>query len=107
MKAAKMFVQAVLPIEDEAHFALVKSSLEPLFASGRVAGFLSQVKRSGLRVRNFEGLLERGLLGASTAAAYQALGNADRGQTRELYLSLVEQVPLELRTRFLKVYAYY
>src|ERR1700744_2353770 len=100
MRAAKMFVQAVLPIEDEAHFAVVKSSLELLFASGKVAGFLKQVQRSGMRIRNFEGLLERGVLGASTPAAYKALGNADRGQARELYLSLVEQVPLELRGKF-------
>jgi hypothetical protein len=58
-------------------------------------------------VRDFEGLLRRGLLGATTAEAYQALGNSDRGQARELYLSLVEKVAPELRSRFLKVYAYY
>ena len=52
-----MFEQAVLPIEDEAHFAEVKASLEPLFASGNVAGFLKQVQRAKLRVRDFEGLL--------------------------------------------------
>ncbi len=102
-----MFVQTVLPIEDEAHFTAVKASLEPLFTSGNVAGYLKRVKQSKLRVRNFEGLLERGLLGAATAEAYRALGDSDRGQTRELYLSLVEKVPQELRTRFLKLYAYY
>jgi hypothetical protein len=102
-----MFEQAVLPVEDEAHFAAVKESLEPLFATGQVAGFLKRVQRSKLRVRDFEGLLQRGLLGTTTAAAYQVLGNADRGQARELYLSLVEKVPPELRSRFLKVYAYY
>jgi hypothetical protein len=102
-----MFVQTVLPIEDEAHFAAVKASLEPLFASGSVAGYLKRVQRAKLRVRDFEGLLERGLLGPSTGEAYRALGDSDRGQARELYLSLVEQVPLELRSRFLKVYAYY
>jgi hypothetical protein len=102
-----MFVQTVLPIEDEAHFTAVKASLEPLFASGNVAGYLKRVKQSKLRVRDFEGLLKRGLLGASTAQAYQALSDSDRGQARELYLSLVEKVPMELRTRFLKVYAYY
>jgi hypothetical protein len=107
MRAAKMFVQAVLPIEDEAHFAAVRASLESLFASSSVAGYLKRVQRSGLRVRDFEGLLKNGLLGGSTPDAYQALGDADRGQARELYLSLVEQVPLELRSRFLKVYAYY
>ena len=102
-----MFVQTVLPIEDEAHFAAVKASLEPLFASGNVAGYLKRVQRSKLRVRDFEGLLQRGLLGAATADAYQALGDSDRGQARELYLSLVETVVPELRRRFLKVYAYY
>ncbi len=102
-----MFVQAVLPVEDESHFATVRASLEPLFASGNVTGFLKRVQRSKLRVRDFEGLLRRGLLGATTAEAYQALGNSDRGQARELYLSLVEKVTPELRGRFLKVYAYY
>jgi len=102
-----MFVQTVLPIEDEAHFTAVKASLEPLFTSGNVAGYLKRVKQSKLRVRDFEGLLKRGLLGATTADAYQALSDSDRGQARELYLSLVEKVPQELRTRFLKLYAYY
>ena len=102
-----MFVQTVLPVEDEAHFAAVKAALEPLFASGNVAGYLKRVQRSKLRVRDFEGLLQRGLLGGNTAEAYQALGNSDRGQARELYLSLVEKVAPELRNRFLKLYAYY
>ena len=102
-----MFVQTVLPVNDQANFAAVKASLERLFASGNVAGYLKRVQRTKLRVRDFEGLLRRGLLGAVTAAAYQGLVDSDRGQARELYLSLVEQVPLELRSRFLKVYAYY
>jgi hypothetical protein len=102
-----MFLQTVLPIEDAAHFATVKASLEPLFASSNVAGYLKRVQRAKLRVRDFEGLLARGLLGAGTAEAYRTLGDSDRGQARELYLSLVEQVPLELRSRFLKIYAYY
>jgi hypothetical protein len=102
-----MFVQPVLPIEDEARFGAVKASLEPLFAAGNVVAFLKQVKRAGLSVRNFEGLLERGVLGKSTPETYHAMSNSDRGQTRELYLSLVEQVAPEMRGRFLKVYAYY
>jgi len=74
----------------------------------RQCGRLSEtVQRSKLRVRDFEGLLERGLLGATAAEAYRFLGDSDRGQARELYLSLVEKVAPELRTRFLKVYAYY
>jgi hypothetical protein len=107
MKASDMFLQTVLPLNDEAHFAAVKASLEPLFAAANVAGYLKRVQRSKLRVRDFEGLLDRGLLGATTAEAYRILGDSDRGQARELYLSLVEKVAPELRTRFLKVYAYY
>jgi hypothetical protein len=102
-----MFVQAVLPIVDEARLAAIKASLELLFTSGNVAGFLKRVRRAKLRVRDFEGLLQRGLLGASTVETYQALCDSDRGQVRELYLALVEQVPQALRGKFLKVYAYY
>ena len=102
-----MFVQTVLPIDDEVRFAGVKASLEPLFTEGHVAAFLKQVQRAGLRVRDFEGLLQRGALGKATAEAYRGMSDSDRGQTRELYLSLVEQVGPELRGKFLKVYAYY
>ena len=102
-----MFVQTALPIQDEVRFAAVRSSLEPLFASGQVAAFLKRVQKSKLRVRDYEGLLQRGLLGKATAEAYAAMGDSDRGQARELYLSLVEQVGPDLRGKFLKVYAYY
>ena len=102
-----MFVQPVLPIEDEVRFSAVKATLEPLFAPGKVVDFLKQVQRSGLRVRNFEQLLAKGVLGKTTAQAYGGMSDSDRGQTREMYLSLVEQVEPALRGRFLKVYAYY
>ena len=102
-----MFVQPVLPIEDEARFASVKASLEPLFAADNVAAFLKRVQRAGLRVRNFEELLQRGILGKTTAEAYGAMNDSDRGQAREMYLSLVETVAPEMRGKFLKVYAYY
>jgi hypothetical protein len=102
-----MFVQAVLPVKDDANFAAVKAALESLFASGNVERFLKQVVRTKTRIRDFEGLLRRGALGKSTPVAYQALEDSDRGQARELYLSLVEQVAPELRGKYLKVYAYY
>jgi hypothetical protein len=107
VKAFEMFVQAGLPIVDEDRVAAIKATLEAQFSSSRMAGFLGKVQRSKLRVRDFETLLARGMLGASTAEAYKALGDSDRGQVREFYLSLVEQTPQALRGRFLKVYAYY
>jgi hypothetical protein len=102
-----MFVQTALPIQDEVRFAEVRASLEPLFAPGHVAQFLKRVQKAKLRVRDFEGLLQRGLLGKTTAETYAAMSDSDRGQTRELYLSLTEQVGQDLRGKFLKVYAYY
>jgi hypothetical protein len=52
-------------------------------------------------------VLKRGLLGKGAPALYDGLPVSDQGLTRERYLRLVEAVPLELRQRYLKVYAYY
>jgi hypothetical protein len=47
------------------------------------------------------------LLGKEAEALYGALPVSDQGLTRERYLRLVEAVPLELRQRYFRVYAYY
>jgi hypothetical protein len=102
-----MFEQAVLPVQDAAHFAEGKAVLEHAFAVNNVAEYLRRLNGANIRVRDFEGALGRGLLGPVLPKAYAALGDSDRGQLRELYLSLVEHVAPELRARFLKLYAYY
>ncbi len=102
-----MFKQAEMPVENVEVFGRVKTAIEAAFAPAAVGKFLKSVERSKLRVRDYEGVLGRGLLGSDTPADYAALGDADRGQVRELYLARVEQVVPELRAKFLKVYAYY
>ena len=102
-----MFEQAVLTVQDPAVFTEVQHSLERVFAPAEVAKFLRKVDKAKLRVRNFEGALKLGLLGIETPVRYEALGDSDRGQVREQYLRLVEQVSSELRAKYLKVYAYY
>ena len=102
-----MFEQAVLPIQDEATFGKVRSSLDKTFAPAQIATFLQRLTRTKLRARQFEAIVASGLLGAETSANYAALGDSDRGHVREQYLSMVEKVAPELRARFLKVYAYY
>jgi len=102
-----MFEQPVLPIQDETTFAQVSRALDQAFASGNVDGFLRRVGQARLRVRSFEAVLAQGLLGAETPRQYAALGDSDRGQIREQYLRLVEQVAPEFRAKYLKVYAYY
>ena len=102
-----MFEQAVLAIQDEKTFKQVHDALEAAFAHQRVESFLSSVQKNKLRARQFEAILASGLLGSETPASYAALGNSDRGQVREQYLRMVEQVDPAIRARFLKVYAYY
>jgi hypothetical protein len=102
-----MFEQAVLSVQDEKTFAEVRGALEEAFASAHVADFLRSVQRAKLRARQFEAVLAAGLLRVETSAKYAALGDSDRGQVREQYLSLVERVDPAIRAKFLKVYAYY
>ncbi|MBW4028481.1 hypothetical protein [Acidipila rosea] len=102
-----MFEQAVLPIQDAKTFAEVHAAIESRFAPGNVEDLLRRVERGKLRIRQFEAILASGLLGEKTPALYGALGDADRGQIREQYLSMVEKVAPRVRAKFLKVYAYY
>ena len=104
---ANMFQQATIPIENPAVFEPVKAAIETSFAAAGVGKFLKRVEQAKLRVRNFEQVLEQGLLGDATKVSYAQLGDSDRGQIRELYLRSVEQVAPELRGKYLKVYAYY
>ena len=102
-----MFEQAVLPIQDQATFAVVKQALDKAFAPTQVSAFLQRLGRAKLRARQFEAILASGLLGTEAPAKYAALGDSDRGHVREQYLSMVEKVAPELRAKHLKVYAYY
>ena len=69
--------------------------------------FLNGVTRAKLRIRDYETILSRGLLGKDAIELYEALPVSDQALTRERYLRLVEAVPLELRQRYFKAYAYY
>jgi hypothetical protein len=104
---SSMYQQPVLQVEDPQTFSAVKKAIESSFSAGHVADFLKSLERSKLRIRDFEDVLRKGTLGASTAAEYNRLGNGDQGQIRELYLASLEQVAPELREKFFKLYAYY
>ena len=96
-----------MPVEDPAVFNSVKAVIESSFSTGKAAEFFTSLSRAGLRIRDFESVLKQGLLGASTEAQYNSLGNGDQGQIRELYLASLERVAPELREKFFKLYAYY
>ena len=102
-----MYEQAVIAVGNQQAYGTVRQAVEQSFSSAGVAGFLSSLQSSRLRIRHFEEVLKAGKLGTAAPAAYGELGDGDQGMIRELYLSMLEQVDPELRRRFLKVYAYY
>ena len=102
-----MFEQAAIAVRDEKGFAQLHALIDSKFDGRQIDAFLDRVTSARLRVRNFEAILKRGLLGKEAIALYEALPVSDQGLTRERYLRLVEQVPAELRQRYFKAYAYY
>ena len=102
-----MFEQAVIAVQDEQGYNQLHALIDAAFDARDVEVFLNKVKRSGLRIRDFETVLKRGLLGKQAVGLYAALPVSDQGLTRERYLRLVEAVPEELRQRYFRAYAYY
>jgi hypothetical protein len=102
-----MFEQAEIAVRDEQGYTQLHALIDAAFDARDIEVFLSRVTRSRLRIRDYEGVLKRGLLGKEAFRFYDALPVSDQGLTRERYLRLVEAVPLELRQRYFKAYAYY
>jgi hypothetical protein len=102
-----MFEQAAIAVRDERGYALLHALIDAAFEARDLEVFLNGAAKAKLRIRDFEGVVKRGLLGKEAGPVYEALPVSDQGLTRERYLRLVEAVPLELRQRYLKVYAYY
>jgi hypothetical protein len=102
-----MFEQAAISVQDDKNYAALHTQIDAAFKPSDVEVFLNRVIRTKLRIRDFESVLNRELLGKEAIALYKALPVSDQGLTRERYLRLVEQVPADLRQRYLKAYAYY
>ena len=101
------YQQAALAITDPHTFSAVRETVVAAFSPARAGDFLKSIERASLRIRDFEDVLGKGLLGSSTIGQYSSLSPGDQGQIREFYLASLEQVAPELRSRFFKLYAYY
>src|ERR1700675_316311 len=111
------FEQAVIKVEKEVQFSELKAAVERAFAAGSVEKLLKRLDSRGIRVRNFEGVLDQQVIeyvdeglkraGKTAKGLYQELTVSDQGQMREFYLSRIEQVEEALRHRFRKIYQYY
>jgi hypothetical protein len=102
-----MFEQAAIAVRDEQGYARLHALIDAAFDARDVEVLLDRATKAKLRIRDYEGVLGRGLLGKEAEALYAALPVSDQGLTRERYLRLVEAVPFELRQRYFRVYAYY
>jgi hypothetical protein len=99
--------QGAIPVTDPQRYDAVQSAIETAFSAAKVRDFLKSIERAGLRIRDFELVLGKGILGAPTAGEYNRLGNGDQGLIREFYLASLEKVAPELRAKYFKLYAYY
>src|SRR5580658_3390336 len=102
-----MFEQATISVKDEQGYAKLHALIDAVFDSRDVEVFLNRVSKAKKRIRDYEEILTRGYLGRDAIARYAALPVSDQGLTRERYLRLVEKVPVELRQRYFRAYAYY
>ncbi len=107
------FEQAAIPVEHEQEFSKLRGAIRNALASERVERFFAVLKRKGVRIRDFDSVVAERVLesvdselkkAASAQALYEALSTSDKGQIREFYLGLVEQVPGELRHKFHQVF---
>ena len=102
-----MFEQAVFPVQNEQGFRQLAARIEAALGANRADLYLASVASKRLRVREFERILDKGLLGKDSPELYKALPMSDQALIREKYLAGIEKIPVELRQRFLKLYAYY
>jgi len=102
-----MFEQTAIAVRDEQGYQKLHALIDAAFDGRDVEVFLNRVRKSRLRIRDYESVLRHGLLGKEAVVLYGTLPVSDQGLTRERYLRLVEKVPVELRQRYFKAYAYY
>ena len=113
--AEATFRQSGIPIEKVAEFEELKSGIQRVFSPAVVERFFRRLESKGVRIRQFETVLDKKLLEGfdpqleqkGTRKLYEALSVADQAQIRELYLRSLEQVDDSLRTKFYKIYVMY
>jgi hypothetical protein len=111
------YQQAAIRIEHEKEYQELKGAIQRAVGPEEMKLFLKRVESSGLRVRDVEAVLSKGLLekvdeslaksGKSAQQFYEALTVSDQAQLREFYLSKIEEIEPALRAKFQKLYSYY
>jgi hypothetical protein len=111
------FEQAAIKVEREKEFEELKAAINRAFAPENAQKYLKKIASAGLRIRDFDLVLAKGILEQvdrgqagswkSAKGLYDALALSDQAQMKEFYLSKVEEVEPGLRAKFHKLYQYY
>jgi hypothetical protein len=108
------FEQAAIKVEKAKEFSRLQAAIEQAFLPEKAEGFLKQLDRKGIRVRDFDAVLAQRILEGIVKEAelnarhlYESLPVSDQAQMREFYLSKLEGVDVALRHKFKKLYQYY
>ena len=108
------FEQAAIKVEKEKEFEELKRAINRAFAPASVQKYLRKVASSGIRIRDFDSVLGKGILEQTGALSgrrardlYDSLTVTDQAQMKEFYLFKVEEVGAELRAKYQKIYQYY
>ena len=107
------FAQAQIEVQNQQVLDELKRAVENALVA-RTDEFLQLVKRFGLHVREFEKVLKEHVFeqlpGAKQARTsedlYSELRASDQGLIREFYLTRIEEIPVELRTKYSKLFRY-
>lgn len=109
-----VFEQATIKVEKEKEFGELKGAINRAFAPESVQKYLKRVASAGIRIRDFDSVLAKGVLervgamaGQKAKDLYEALTISDRAQIKEFYLFKIEEVGPELRAKYQKIYQYY
>ena len=110
------YQQAQITVEKAEEFEQLRSAITRIFSSA-VEKFYSKLQSKGVRGREFEKIVQFGLLEEADAALaqsgktaqqlYGALAVSDQALMREFYLERMEKVDPPLRLKYQKVYRYY
>jgi len=109
------FEQAAIKVEKEKEFEELKRAINRAFAPESVQKYLKRVASTGIRIRDFDSVLDKRVLeqvgaiekGRSAQSVYRELALTDQAQMKEFYLSKIEEVGPELRAKYQKIYQYY
>ena len=111
------FQQAPIPVQKTEDFEQLKAAIERVFGAAAVQKFYGRLESKGVGVREFEKIVNSGLLelvdatlarsGKTAKELYESLALSDQALMREYYLEKIEQVDAGMRNKYRKVYRYY